>query len=382
MTEYLAGQLRERQQAPRDDMLTDLAQAEITDDDGMVRRLDIEEGALFAMLLISVGTETVARLLGWSAVILDRHPDQRAELVADRALIPNVVEELLRYEAPSPVQGRWTTADAVFHDTTIPEGSKVLLLTGSAGRDERKYPDAERFDIHRYRQPARVVRLWRALLHRCRARPVSRGGWRSRRCSTATRAGRSTKPTAVDCTPAPCAVGSTSRSPSDDGRQPGGDCDRRSCAARDRRTDRHHHQRQPGEAQRVQRRRWTCELFDDPRRAEGHAGPAGRHLAGRGPLVVVGSRRLGHRRRPGGDEPPRAHDPRPPGHPAGVGPRGADHRRHAGVVDRRLVPAGAAVRHPGRRRRRPLHAPRDGLRRDPRHRRHGRSSTRCAATAS
>jgi cytochrome P450 len=149
MTEYLAGQLRERQQVPLDDMLTDLAQAEITDDDGTVRRLDIEEGALFAMLLISAGTETVARLLGWSAVILDRHPDQRAELVADRSLIPNAVEELLRYEAPSPVQGRWTTADAVFHDTTIPEGSKVLLLTGSAGRDERKYPDAERFDIHR-----------------------------------------------------------------------------------------------------------------------------------------------------------------------------------------------------------------------------------------
>jgi cytochrome P450 len=70
-------------------------------------------------------------------------------LAADRGLIPNAVEELLRYEAPSPVQGRWTTADAVFHDTTIPEGSKVLLLTGSAGRDERKYPDAERFDIHR-----------------------------------------------------------------------------------------------------------------------------------------------------------------------------------------------------------------------------------------
>jgi len=149
MTEYLARQLEERRREPRDDMLTDLVQAQVTEDDGTVRRLDLDEAALFAMLLISAGTETVARLLGWSAVILDRHPDQRADLVADRALIPNAVEELLRYEAPSPVQGRWTTDEVTFHGITIPKDSKVLLLTGSAGRDERKYPDGDRFDIRR-----------------------------------------------------------------------------------------------------------------------------------------------------------------------------------------------------------------------------------------
>jgi cytochrome P450 len=70
-------------------------------------------------------------------------------LAADPSLIPNAVEELLRYEAPSPVQGRWTTAEVTVAGTTIPVDSKVLLLTGSAGRDERKYPDADRFDIHR-----------------------------------------------------------------------------------------------------------------------------------------------------------------------------------------------------------------------------------------
>ena len=91
----------------------------------------------------------MARLLGWAAVLLDQHPDQRAELAADASLLPNAVEELLRYEAPSPVQGRWTTREVELHGTTIPQDSKVLLLTGSAGRDERKYPDADRFDIHR-----------------------------------------------------------------------------------------------------------------------------------------------------------------------------------------------------------------------------------------
>ena len=131
-------------------MLTDLVQAEIIDDDGATRRLTADESADFAILLISAGTETVARLLGWAAVVLDANPDQRAELAADPALIPNAVEELLRFEAPSPVQGRWTTEPRwTVAGSTIPAESKVLLLTGSAGRDERKYPDADRFDIHR-----------------------------------------------------------------------------------------------------------------------------------------------------------------------------------------------------------------------------------------
>ena len=82
--------------------------------------------------------------------MLAEHPDQRAELAADPSLLGNAVEELLRYEAPvtgaGPVDHRPTSSCTA---TTIPAGSKVLLLTGSAGRDERKYPDPDRFDIHR-----------------------------------------------------------------------------------------------------------------------------------------------------------------------------------------------------------------------------------------
>jgi cytochrome P450 len=146
---YLTAQLEERVARPRDDMMTDLVNAEVTEDDGTLRRLEIWESANFTNLLISAGTETVARLLGWSAILLDRHPDQRAQLAADASLLPNAVEELLRYEAPSPVQGRWTTREVELHGTVIPQDSKVLLLTGSAGRDERKYPDAEHLDVHR-----------------------------------------------------------------------------------------------------------------------------------------------------------------------------------------------------------------------------------------
>ncbi|MGZ7014231.1 MAG: cytochrome P450 [Acidimicrobiales bacterium] len=147
--EYISGQLTDRSTTPRDDLLTDLVTAEVAEPDGSVRRLTLEESSEFALLLISAGTETVARLLGWAAMLLDEHPDQRADLVADTSLIPNAVEELLRFEAPSPVQGRWTTEPVELYGEVVPADSKVLLLTGSAGRDERKYPDADRFDIRR-----------------------------------------------------------------------------------------------------------------------------------------------------------------------------------------------------------------------------------------
>jgi cytochrome P450 len=146
---YLSNLLDERLRSPQDDMLSDLVIAEITEPDGSARRLTKQETAEFAILLVGAGTETVARLLGWAGVLLDEQPDQRADLAADWALIPNAVEELLRYEAPSPVQGRWTTTPVELYGVVVPAGSKVLLLTGSAGRDERKYPDADRFDVRR-----------------------------------------------------------------------------------------------------------------------------------------------------------------------------------------------------------------------------------------
>ena len=149
LMEYVTAQVADRQTSPRDDMFTDLLNGEIVDEDGQPRRLTMEQAANFALLIGSAGTETVARLLGWAALTLDDNPDQRAELATDASLIPNAVEELLRYEAPSPVQSRWCTADVEVHGQRIPANSKVVMITGSAGRDERAFPDADRFDIHR-----------------------------------------------------------------------------------------------------------------------------------------------------------------------------------------------------------------------------------------
>ena len=137
---YLDRRLKHLAEQPGDDLLSALTGA------GLTRRETID----FAMLLVMAGTETVGRLLGWAALLLDEHPDQRADLVADPSLVPQAVEEVLRFEGPSPVQARFTTEDVTLHGTTIPARSVVLLLTSSAGRDERQYgPDAGVFDIHR-----------------------------------------------------------------------------------------------------------------------------------------------------------------------------------------------------------------------------------------
>ena len=149
LNEYLGGQFEERRSHPADDMFTDLVEAEITLDDGQGRRLTDPELMDFGTVIFVAGTETVARHLGWVADVLEAYPGQRAELANDFSLIPNAIEEILRYEPPSPVNARWTTRDVTVQGTTIPAGSRVILLTGSAGRDERKYPDPDVLDIHR-----------------------------------------------------------------------------------------------------------------------------------------------------------------------------------------------------------------------------------------
>jgi cytochrome P450 len=146
---YLGSQFADRKTHPREDMFTELLQAEITDESGTVRRLTDQELVSFGLLLFAAGSETVARHLGWLASVLPDYPDQRAELAKDFSLIPNTIEEILRLEAPSPVQGRWVTKDVTLHGATIPANSRAVLLTGSAGRDERKYDHPDVLDIHR-----------------------------------------------------------------------------------------------------------------------------------------------------------------------------------------------------------------------------------------
>jgi hypothetical protein len=145
---YLAKVLEQRRRAPRDDLLSALLAAEI---DG--QRLSDPELIGFGFLLLVAGNETTTNLISNAAILLDRHRDQRRLLLEDPARIPGAIEEFLRYD--SPVQGlaRTTTAPVTLHGVTIPEGSKVLLLFGSANHDERAIPDAARFDVLRQPNP-------------------------------------------------------------------------------------------------------------------------------------------------------------------------------------------------------------------------------------
>ncbi len=134
---------------PSDDIMTDLLNAEFVDEFGTTRRLSRGELLTYVNLLAGAGNETTTRLIGWAGKVLAENPDQRRELVDDPSLIPNAVEELLRYEAPSPVQARYVQHDVTHYGQVVKEGSIMLLLNGSANRDEKRFPDPDRFDIHR-----------------------------------------------------------------------------------------------------------------------------------------------------------------------------------------------------------------------------------------
>ena len=135
---------------PSDDLMTQLVQAEFEDHEGVTRRLTRDEVLSWVNLLSGAGNETTTKLIGHTLRTLAEHPDQRRELVADAGLIPQAIEEVLRFEAPSPVQARFVAEDTEYHGQTVPRGSAMLLVNGAANHDQRKWgDDADDFDIHR-----------------------------------------------------------------------------------------------------------------------------------------------------------------------------------------------------------------------------------------
>ena len=138
-----------RAQHPSDDIMSELLFAEFEDETGTTRRLTRDEVLIYVSVVSGAGNETTNRLIGWMGKVLADHPEQRRELVEDRALVPDAIEELLRFEPPTPHVARYVTRDVELSGTTVPAGSALMCLSGSANRDDRQYPDAERFDVHR-----------------------------------------------------------------------------------------------------------------------------------------------------------------------------------------------------------------------------------------
>jgi cytochrome P450 len=134
---------------PSDDLMTELLNVEFEDETATRRRLRREEVLTFVTLLAGAGNETTTKTIGWSAKLLSDHPDQRRDLVENPGLVGGAVEEILRYEPPGPQMSRVAVEDVEFQGRIVPAGSVVLCLLGAANRDERRFPDGERFDVRR-----------------------------------------------------------------------------------------------------------------------------------------------------------------------------------------------------------------------------------------
>ena len=148
LREYFIPILAARRQEPRDDLISSLAQAEI---DG--ERLSDEEIFSFLRLLLPAGIETTYRSTGNLLFGLLSSPAQLDAVRADRSLIPQAIEEAVRWEAPLLVITRVATRDTELAGVPIPAGSAVMPMLGAANRDEDRYPDPDRFDIFRTPKP-------------------------------------------------------------------------------------------------------------------------------------------------------------------------------------------------------------------------------------
>lgn len=134
---------------PGDDIITELLGVEFKDSTGTMRKLTRDEVLVFVGLLAGAGNETTSRLIGWIGKVLGDHPEQRREIAANPALVPAAIEEILRVEPPSTQIARYVTRDVELHGQTVPAGSTMIALVAAGNRDERRFPDADRFDVHR-----------------------------------------------------------------------------------------------------------------------------------------------------------------------------------------------------------------------------------------
>ncbi len=141
---YFQDAIEQRRKEPKDDLISTLVRAEEER-----QALSSDEVIAFTILLLIAGNETTTNLIGNAVLALTEHPDQLAKVTSDPSLIPNLVEEALRYDAPVQFLFRVTMQETELAGTKIPQGAIVLPIYGAANRDERKYPNPDRFDVTR-----------------------------------------------------------------------------------------------------------------------------------------------------------------------------------------------------------------------------------------
>ena len=166
--DYFLEMAEDRRLRPRGDLMSEIANADI---DGVP--LTSDEILGMAMLLYAAGNETTSMLIGNALIVLDRRPEERIRLASDTDAIPIAIEEILRYEAPVSWQARMTTRDVEVDGVAIPKGKKVLLMYGSANRDESVYPDADSYAPDRQAKRRRHLSFGEGT-HFCLGAPLAR----------------------------------------------------------------------------------------------------------------------------------------------------------------------------------------------------------------
>ena len=141
---YFEGAIARRRQNPGPDLVSALIRAQ--DDTG---QLSADEVLAFCLLLLIGGNETTTSTLGNALYLLSRHPEQKRKVLADRSLVPNLIEESLRYISPIQLLFRRTIQPVEIGGVAIPENALVMPMYASANRDEAVFPDGDRFDITR-----------------------------------------------------------------------------------------------------------------------------------------------------------------------------------------------------------------------------------------
>ncbi|HET8880644.1 MAG TPA: cytochrome P450 [Solimonas sp.] len=142
-----------REKNPSDDMMTELLNAEFKDPGGNMRKLTRDEIVAIVNVVAGAGNETTNRLIGWMGKTLAEHPDQRRQIVENPGLIPQAIEELLRFEPPGPFMARYVMNDIEYYGRKIPKGSALLLMVACANRDDRRFVNGDSFDINREQRP-------------------------------------------------------------------------------------------------------------------------------------------------------------------------------------------------------------------------------------
>jgi len=134
---------------PSDDLLTMMLDLTFEDQTGETRHLTHAEVLTYLNVLATGGSDTTTRLIGWTGSLLADHPHQREILVGDRSLVPNAVNEILRFEPPPYHIARKTTEDVELYGEVVPAGSIMVVVPGAANHDERHFPDPDTLDVGR-----------------------------------------------------------------------------------------------------------------------------------------------------------------------------------------------------------------------------------------